>query len=387
MATQVMNTRIKQKSDLAANWSANNPVLLLGEIGIESDTGKFKIGDGSSAWSDLVAHEVFTAAEKALLATITANAEPNVQSDWAEEDTSSDAYIKNKPNLAAVATSGKAEDVAFASDSFDATNVKDAILEVAAEAGAISYSVKKAASPEEGFSATYQLYSGETAVGDKINIPKDFLVKSGDVKTVETADTPVAGYKVGDKYLDFVVNSVDSEDGTNDTHIYILVQDLVDVYKNGNGIVIGADNVIAVKIDEASANGLSATESGLALAPASETNPGAMSAAAYKKLADVDENANNYVHPDTAGNKHIPAGGAEGQVLGYDSDGTAKWMDVPTDIATVDAPGVVKSIAGNVENGVSVAADGTMSVNSLNVKKLVQTEGDVLVLDGGTSSF
>ena len=111
MATQVMNTRIKQKSDLAANWSTNNPVLLLGEIGIESDTGKFKIGDGASAWSDLVAHEVFTAAEKELLATITANAEPNVQSDWAEEDISSDAYIKNKPNLATVATSGKAEDV------------------------------------------------------------------------------------------------------------------------------------------------------------------------------------------------------------------------------------------------------------------------------------
>ena len=34
---------------------------------------------------------------------------------------------------------------------------------------------------------------------------------------------------------------------------------------------------------------------------------------------------NNYVHPTTAGNKHIPAGGAANQVLKYSADGTAVW--------------------------------------------------------------
>ena len=33
-----------------------------------------------------------------------------------------------------------------------------------------------------------------------------------------------------------------------------------------------------------------------------------------------------YVHPTTAGNKHIPAGGATGNILGYAADGTAKWL-------------------------------------------------------------
>ena len=33
-------------SDTAANWKANNPVIGKGEFAIESDTGKFKIGDG-----------------------------------------------------------------------------------------------------------------------------------------------------------------------------------------------------------------------------------------------------------------------------------------------------------------------------------------------------
>ncbi len=35
---------------------------------------------------------------------------------------------------------------------------------------------------------------------------------------------------------------------------------------------------------------------------------------------------NNYVHPTTTGNKHIPSGGASGQILGWSADGTAKWI-------------------------------------------------------------
>lgn len=43
----------KQRYDTAANWTAENPTLLAGEIGIESDTGKIKIGNGSTAWASL----------------------------------------------------------------------------------------------------------------------------------------------------------------------------------------------------------------------------------------------------------------------------------------------------------------------------------------------
>lgn len=35
----------------------------------------------------------------------------------------------------------------------------------------------------------------------------------------------------------------------------------------------------------------------------------------------------NYSHPTSAGNKHIPAGGAAGKILGWASDGTAQWVD------------------------------------------------------------
>ena len=48
-----LNTRIQLKHGLAANWTEKNPVLLAGEMGIETDTLKMKVGDGTSNWSAL----------------------------------------------------------------------------------------------------------------------------------------------------------------------------------------------------------------------------------------------------------------------------------------------------------------------------------------------
>ena len=48
-----MATRMQQRRDTAANWTSSNPTLLAGEIGFETDTGQFKIGDGSTVWTSL----------------------------------------------------------------------------------------------------------------------------------------------------------------------------------------------------------------------------------------------------------------------------------------------------------------------------------------------
>lgn len=109
--------------------------------------------------------------------------------------------------------------------------------------------VEKQASAESGYAATYVVKQNNQQVGVKINIPKDFLVKEGSVKVCSTTDDPVTGYVVGDKYLDFVVNTI-SYDGT-DSHIYILVKDLVDVYTGGNGIDVSNSNVVSVEVDSA----------------------------------------------------------------------------------------------------------------------------------------
>lgn len=44
-----------------------------------------------------------------------------------------------------------------------------------------------------------------------------------------------------------------------------------------------------------------------------------------QKLSGIADNANNYVHPTTSGNKHIPAGGSSGQILVWKADGEAQW--------------------------------------------------------------
>jgi Major tropism determinant N-terminal domain len=45
--------RILIRRDTAANWTAANPTLAAGELGGETDTGKVKLGNGSTAWNSL----------------------------------------------------------------------------------------------------------------------------------------------------------------------------------------------------------------------------------------------------------------------------------------------------------------------------------------------
>lgn len=46
-------TQIQIRRDTAANWTTANPVLAIGEMGIETDTGHARVGDGTTAWSSL----------------------------------------------------------------------------------------------------------------------------------------------------------------------------------------------------------------------------------------------------------------------------------------------------------------------------------------------
>lgn len=50
---RILDSKIQIRNDTAANWKAANPVLLKGELGIEIDTRKLKIGDGISPWTGL----------------------------------------------------------------------------------------------------------------------------------------------------------------------------------------------------------------------------------------------------------------------------------------------------------------------------------------------
>lgn len=74
MADNTINVRIKQKTDTESNWSKNNPILLKGEKGLIEGTGKYRIGDGTSKWSDLPLYEGMTASDRSKLNSIASGA-------------------------------------------------------------------------------------------------------------------------------------------------------------------------------------------------------------------------------------------------------------------------------------------------------------------------
>jgi hypothetical protein len=49
-----MAVHIQIRGDSAADWTSTNPTLADREMGLETDTGKYKIGNGATAWTSLV---------------------------------------------------------------------------------------------------------------------------------------------------------------------------------------------------------------------------------------------------------------------------------------------------------------------------------------------
>jgi hypothetical protein len=52
---------IQVRRDTAANWTSVNPTLAVGEIGLETNTLKIKVGNGTAAWNSLSYANVGTA--------------------------------------------------------------------------------------------------------------------------------------------------------------------------------------------------------------------------------------------------------------------------------------------------------------------------------------
>ena len=105
--------------------------------------------------------------------------------------------------------------------------------------------VEKLGTAESGYIASYVVKQNGSQVGATINIPKDYLVKSATVGTVTTANDPVTGYVVGDRYIDFIINTKDNS-GTNE-HLYVLVSDLVDEYLADESTLTLSGNTFSVK--------------------------------------------------------------------------------------------------------------------------------------------
>lgn len=72
-------------------------------------------------------------------------------------------------------------------------------------------------------------------------------------------------------------------------------------------------------------DGTWATPTNTTYSDATQSAHGLMSVDDKKKLDGIASGANNYVHPTSSGNKHIPSGGSAGQILRWSAEGTAIW--------------------------------------------------------------
>lgn len=126
---------------------------------------------------------------------------------------------------------------------------------------------------------------------------------------------------------------------------------------------------------------------------ATTTSEGLMSSSDKVKLNNIEEGANKYIHPTTAGYKHIPSGGSSGQILRWSADGTAVWgedKDTTYPPATQSANGLMSAtdktkldgIAANANNYTLPTASSSTK-GGIKVGTTLSISGEVLNLKSG----
>ena len=410
MANSTLKTRIVINNKPAADWGKDTETIWLkGEFLVESDTRKIKIGDGVNKYSalkyaNMTPEEVdalvkqsshshsnkaildattasFTTALKSKLDGIAAGAEANVQSDWNILDSSSDAFIKNKP------TSMPDSDVhewakAETKPTYTATEVGADPTGSSAKAltDAKSYADKKVAALVNGAPETMDTLKEvsdaldanknvvdalNAAIGNKAN-QSDLTAHTGNVDIHVTKEKKTAW------------DSAATHAGTAHAPSNAERNTIVSVKKNGEEVVPGVDRSVDIKVPTKTSE---------------LTNDAGFITKAYS-------------HPTGDGNLHVPATGTtnNGKVLKAGATaGSATWsqltksdvglnnVDNTSDATKSVASAAKLTTARNINVGGAVtataasfngSANATINVTSLNAAKLVLNSGDVLILDG-----
>lgn len=279
----------------------------------------------------------------------------------------------------------------------------DGLMVTIPEVNVPEYTITKLTTATSGYLASYQLEKDGVKAGEVINIPKDYLVKSASIKTSAGEDDP-SGLPSGSKYIDFVINTHDTASGTGtESHIYLNVEDLVDVYTAGNGISIDASNVVSAKV--VAGNGLSIDESGIKMGAASATTAGAMSADDFSKLAGIEAGATNNkitLNGTTTKNPSFYApttGGTAGQHLVSNGSDAPAWQNMPTILkkytatnAAITASGgaytwtITKATHG-VETPVAVQLYEVATNEQVIADVVIATNGAVTIKINGTGTL
>lgn len=260
----------------------------------------------------------------------------------------------------------------------------DGLMVTIPEVTVPEYTITKLSTATSGYLSSYQLQKDNVGIGDVINIPKDYLVKSAEVKT-STGTGDASGLPAGTKYIDFTINTYDSASGSGTTsHIYLNVEDLVDVYTPGNGIDISDANVISAKV--VAGNGLSVDSSGIKMAVASASANGAMTSDMVTKLNGIDTGATantitlngtatkdpSFYAPTSAGDK--------GQILVSSGSGAPTWQTAPEKFHKYSAFNADLTAAGGAFSWSIPAATHKFTTSDL-IVQVYDSNGNQVIAD------
>lgn len=150
-------------------------------------------------------------------------------------------------------------------------------------------------------------------------------------KTVVVTELPAKG-DVNKIYL--IPNESSRTNDVYDEYIYLITEQKTgwEFLGNKHVDVNLKDYYTKAEVDEAIEGVEGRTTSALALkvdkVEGKQLSTNDYTTSEKNKLQGIAANANNYTHPTTAGNKHLPAGGTVGQMLVNSGDGTGEWKDV-----------------------------------------------------------
>ena len=195
----------------------------------------------------------------------------------------------------------------------------------------------------------------------------------------------------GDKYVNIPQSSI-----TPDLSAYATQQWVLDKkYLTSvpvTSVVGQTGNITAAQVATALTDaGYKLTDTTYELA--TTTSNGLMSSSDKVKLNNIEEGANKYIHPTTAGYKHIPSGGSSGQILRWGADGTAVWgedKDTTYSPATQSANGLMSAadktkldgIAANANNYTLPTASSSTK-GGIKVGTTLSISGEVIDLKSG----
>ena len=256
-----MANKIQFRRDTAANWTSVNPTISQGELGYETDTTKYKIGDGTTAWTSLAYNTSYSDADVDTHLNKSTAATGEVLS-WSGTDYDWIAAGGGSPTLYAESLSGATSPTATGTNSVAIGSDAQAT----ATNGSIAFGTATRASGNANAAIGYQANAagvGALATGYLANAAADFSTAVGRNAKTATGSNATAltnSYASGtDSFAAAIANNTSTYGATGANSIAIgaglarATSSRAMAFGN-NAIASGADSVAIGRSTDATAS-------------------------------------------------------------------------------------------------------------------------------------